>query len=42
MKTVALLRKVRYRGRKRLAWMFTWTAATYNRVRIRNLIGAAA
>ena len=40
MKTVALMRKVRHRGRARLAWMFTWAAAAYNLVRIRNLIGA--
>lgn len=42
MKTVALMRKVRHRGRERVAWMFTWAAAAYNLVRIRNLIGAAA
>ena len=42
MKTVALMRKVRHRGRKRVAWMFTWAAAAYNLVRIRNLIGATA
>ena len=40
MKTVALMRKVRHRGRKRVGWMFTWAAAAYNLVRIRNLIGA--
>ena len=42
MKTVALMRKVRHRGRKRVAWMFTWAAAVYNLVRIRNLIGVKA
>ena len=42
MKTVALMRKVRHRGRERVAWMFTWAAAAYNLVRIRNLIGANA
>jgi len=42
MKTVALMRKVRHRGRKRVSWMFTWAAAAYNLVRIRNLIGATA
>ena len=42
MKTVALMRKVRHRGRKRVGWMFTWAAAAYNLVRIRSLIGAAA
>jgi len=40
MKTVALMRKVRHRGRERVGWMFTWAAAAYNLVRIRNLIGA--
>jgi len=42
MKTVALMRKARHRGRKRVGWMFTWAAAAYNLVRIRNLIGATA
>ena len=42
MKTVALMRKARHRGRKRVGWMFTWAAAVYNLVRIRNLIGATA
>src|SRR5216117_2007496 len=42
MKTVALMRQVRHRGRKRVAWMFTWAAAAYNLTRLRNLIGATA
>ena len=42
MKTVALMRQVRHRGRARVAWMFTWAAAAYNLVRLRNLIGATA
>lgn len=41
-KTVALMRKVRHRGRKRVAWMFPWAAAVYNLVHIRNWIGAKA
>lgn len=41
-KTVALLRKTRFRGLERVGWVFTWTAAAYNLVRIRNLIGAVA
>jgi len=41
-KTVALLRKTRFRGLERVGWMFTWAAAAYNLVRIRNLIGATA
>jgi len=40
MKTVALVRKVRHRGLQRVAWMFTWAAAAYNLMRIRNLIAA--
>jgi len=42
MKTVALMRQVRHRGWERVAWMFTWAAAAYNLVRMRNLIGATA
>lgn len=40
MKMIGLLRKVKLRGRRGVEWMFTWTAAAYNLVRIRNLIGA--
>jgi len=39
-KTVALMRKTRYRGLDRVGWMFTWAAAAYNLVRMRNLLGA--
>jgi hypothetical protein len=39
-KTVALMRKTRYRGLQRVGWMFTWAAAAYNLVRMRNLLGA--
>lgn len=42
MKTVALLRKVRHRGVRRVGWLFTLAAALYNLVRIRNVIEAAA
>jgi transposase len=42
VKTVGLMRKVRHRGRKRVAWMFTWTAAIYNLVRMGNLLGTTA
>jgi transposase len=42
VKTVGLMRKVRHRGRERVAWMFTWTVAIYNLVRIGNLLGATA
>ena len=40
MKTVALIRKVRHRGRARVGWVFTFTAAAYNLVRMRNLEAA--
>jgi transposase len=42
MKTIGLMRKVRHRGRERVEWMFTWTAAIYNLLRMRNLLGATA
>lgn len=37
MKTVGNLRKKRHRGKDRIGWMFTLTAAAYNLVRRRNL-----
>jgi transposase len=37
MKTVAQQRKTRFRGLDRVGWMFTFTAAAYNLVRMRNL-----
>jgi IS5 family transposase len=40
MKTVGLLRKLRHRGLARVAWMFTFTAAAYNLVRMRRLLPA--
>ena len=42
IKSVALLRKVRHRGRDRVGWMFTLAAAAYNLVRIRTLTTAIA
>ena len=42
MKSIALLRKVRHRGRARVGWMFTMGAAAYNLVRMRTLLAAAA
>jgi IS5 family transposase len=38
MKTVGLLRKLRHRGLARVGWMFTFTAAAYNLVRMRRLL----
>jgi len=37
LKTIALLRKVRHRGIFRVGWIFTFAAAAYNLVRMRNL-----
>jgi len=37
LKTVGLMRKTRHRGCARVGWMFTFTTAVYNLVRIRNL-----
>jgi len=42
LKSIALLRKVRHRGRARVGWMFTMGAAAYNLVRMRTLTAAAA
>ena len=38
MKTVALQRKTRFRGPDKVGWMFTFAAAAYNLVRMRNLM----
>ena len=37
MKTVGGMRKLRHRGLELVSWMFTFAAAAYNLVRIRNL-----
>jgi hypothetical protein len=42
LKTVALMRKVRHRGRALIEWLFTFAVAAYNLVRIRNLTTAVA
>lgn len=42
IKTIGNLRKTRHRGRERVGWMFTFTAAIYNLVRIRNLTAAVS
>jgi transposase len=41
-KTIGLLDKLRHRGRDRVGWVFTFTAAAYNLVRMRNLITATS
>src|SRR5881628_642287 len=38
VKTIALQRKTRFRGPDRVGWMFTFAAAAYNLVRMRNLL----
>jgi hypothetical protein len=40
LKTVALMRKTRHRGVLRVGWMFTFTLAVYNLVRMRKLVPA--
>ena len=37
LKTIALMRKVRHRGVLKVGWVFTFAAAAYNLVRMRNL-----
>jgi transposase len=37
LKTIGLMRKTRHRGVRRVGWMFTFTVAAYNLVRLRNL-----
>ena len=38
MKTIGLMHKTRHKGTDRVGWMFVFTAAVYNLVRIRNLV----
>lgn len=38
LKTIGLMRKTRHRGTDRVGWMFVFTLAVYNLVRIRNLV----
>ena len=38
LKTVGLMRKSRHKGVKRGGWMFTFTTAVYNLIRIRNIL----
>ena len=39
LKIVGLMRNTRYRGAERVDWMFIFTAAVFNLVRMRNLEG---
>ena len=38
LKTIALMRKVRHRSIAKVSWVFTFAAAVYNLVRMRNLL----
>jgi transposase len=40
LKTIALMRKVRHRGVFKVGWVFTFAAAAYNLVRMRNLLAS--
>lgn len=42
MKTVGILRKVRHRGTALVGWIFEFTAAAFNLVRMRNLLAKSA
>ena len=42
MKTIGGLRKLRHRGGPLVTWIFTFTAAAYNIVRLRRLLPATA
>src|SRR4051795_5019273 len=41
IKEVALLRRARHRGKARIGWQFTLTAAAYDLIRLPKLLGAA-
>lgn len=41
-KTVGLMRKLRHRGLKLVRWMYTFTTAAYNLVRMRTLLGGVS
>jgi IS5 family transposase len=40
LKTVGMLRKTRHRGVFKVGWVFTFAAAAYNLVRMKNLLSA--
>ncbi|MBN2429351.1 MAG: transposase, partial [Deltaproteobacteria bacterium] len=41
LKTIAPCRKTKHRGREKVGWMFTFSVAAYNLVRMRNIAVAA-
>ena len=40
LKTVGMMRKTRHRGLLKVGWVFTFAAAAYNLVRMRNLLAS--
>lgn len=42
MKTVAMIRQVKYRGRLKVDWVFTFAAAAYNLVKMKKLLPCAS
>src|SRR5882672_4233976 len=42
LKTIGLMRKTRHRGSARVGWMFMFTLAVYNILRMRNLLASTA
>ncbi len=42
LKTVGMFRKTRHRGKERIGWMFQFSLAAYNLVRMRNLMAGTA
>jgi hypothetical protein len=41
-KTIGLLRKLRHRGLQLVRWIYTFTTAAYNLVRMRTLLGGVS
>jgi len=42
MKTVATMRKTKHRGKAKVDWIFTYAAAAYNLIRMRNILAEPA
>ena len=42
LKSIALLHQTKFRGPDKVGWMFTFAAAAYNLVRMRNLTAQPA
>lgn len=41
LKTIGLMSKTRHKGRRKVEWIFTFTLAAYNMVRVRNLTASS-